>query len=94
MSDKEIICLLDSEEYCTARSYDRRACKLEGVSKFASCKYSFVAIQLPEVAAKLEESPVPVIQQPQPKIITPHCGEGSGCVFPERVNCVGCEYSL
>ena len=33
-------------------------------------------------------------QQPQPKIITPHCGEGGGCVFPERVNCVGCEYSL
>jgi hypothetical protein len=68
MSDKETICLLDSVEYCTARSYDRRACKLDGVSKYASCKYSFVAIQLPEVAAKPEESPVPVIQQGQPEI--------------------------
>jgi hypothetical protein len=30
----------------------------------------------------------------QDKMPTPHCGEGTGCVFPERVNCVGCEYSL
>ena len=68
MSDKEIICLLDSEESCSARSYDNRICKLKQCAKLASCQYQFIAIQLQGVAAKPEESPVPVIQQGQPEI--------------------------